>query len=181
MIESIPSIGGNNNGPAPSYRCSVCGNSWCQVGDEPKECLWVKCPSNTAQGKWGTSSCGEYYEGMHETREDAIAENPQHRYIGQYRAPVMPWEAIHFDIDSAIENLYMHNDYGGEWAEDSVSLYPEQEEELQKRLKDTFEIFCVEQEIIPKFGLVESYEEITPKPEKPKAVVIREGTRPKQL
>jgi len=105
-------------------------------------------------GKWGYSlGGGEAYYGAFDTKEEAIAEAGfMDAFVGQYRAPIMPWECI--SLDDLFDPVWDHDDYSGEWAEGSLYYTREQKKDLEQRIATVFKAWCEEHDLVPKFGII---------------------------
>lgn len=112
------------------------------------------------QDKWGHSRDGELYYGNYDTKEEAIeaGRNEESSRVGQYRAPVMPWDCL--DAGTLFDHVLCQDDYQGEWAEDAFECTREQEKDLEQRIAIIVKAWCEENGFVPNFGIVEYFEDI---------------------
>lgn len=105
--------------------------------------------------KWAISKNGENYFGFFDTIEEAIneasanAKKEQRKYwVGQCISPIQP-EYLWFAEDW-IDYVLTHDDYSGEWAEDSISATKEQYIELEKEVRKVLSTWLDKHELRPK-------------------------------
>jgi len=104
-------------------------------------------------GKWGYSHDGEGYYGAFDTKEEAVAEAGfKDAFVGQFRAPIMPWECV--QADDLFDRVWNHDDYSLECADESLKCTREQEKDLEKRIATVFKAWCEEYDLVPKFGII---------------------------
>ena len=105
------------------------------------------------EGKWGYSLDGEGYCGAFDTKEEAIAEAGfKDAFVGQYRAPIMPWECV--DVFDLFQSVWNHDDYSGDWSDESLDYTREQEKDLKQRIATVLKAWCEEHDLVPKFGVI---------------------------
>lgn len=112
-------------------------------------------------GKWGYAMCkfDETWHGAFSTPEAAAREllsgsQVDHGYVGQYRSPARLSEWI--DADRFIEDLVCnHEDYIGDYAEESYSVPKEMISELTDRLQAACKQWETDHGIGPTFGIID--------------------------
>lgn len=103
-------------------------------------------------GKWSVSTNEENYHGIYDTSEEAIEEGKQYGrpfWIGQCVPPVSP-EYL-WDADTWINQLYEHEDYAGEWAEDAIQATKDQLEDLERSVSGAISGWLDRHDLRPTF------------------------------
>ena len=103
-------------------------------------------------GLWSISRDQERYDGLYPTAEAAIEEGSQYAepfWIGQCLDPTQPEDL--WDATVWIEDVFSHEDYGGEWAEGHFDPSREQILELEAEVRPVMAAWLDRHGLRPKF------------------------------
>lgn len=118
----------------------------------------------SVNGKWSVSTDEENYQGVYETKKEAIeagfAKHDQRYWVAQIRDPISPEELFcRYSVEDWLEQrVYDHGDYSGVYAEGSFELSLDQQKELAAEIRATIGKWIRRKGISPKHFVVNDAE-----------------------